>query len=66
MVGGGEEEEDGRREKGPPQSRVFTRVLPRARSESRRRRRKSGLVVLTGGLPEGLLILWKSAPPRHI
>lgn len=54
-----------RRKKGAPQSQVFTRVLPRARSESRRRRRKSGRGA-DWWLPEGLLILWKSAPPRHI
>lgn len=62
-----EEEEGGRREKGPtpPVSSIFTRVLPGARSESRRRRRKSGRGA-DWWLPEGLLILWKSAPPRHI
>lgn len=62
-----EEEEGGRREKGPPPpvSSIFTRVLPGARSESRRRRRKSGRGA-DWWLPEGLLILWKSAPPRHI
>lgn len=55
------EEEGGRREKGPPQSQVFTRVAS-TQGQNRLRRESS----LRGGadwwLPEGLLILWKSAP----